>query len=151
MGMQKNIYDADGTRYKRMMSITMEHFGPILKGKIELRPLTLFVGPNGCGKSHAATLLYTISRLEQDYERARFLGREILVSEQIKKEATLLEKKHQNNKNGILRTEILDKLANPETDLKRMFRDNFGVPNKALIQKGQSRTSLHIRTRKHDK
>ncbi|MDE0267320.1 MAG: AAA family ATPase [Thaumarchaeota archaeon] len=148
--MQKNVYGADGMQHKRTMSIAIEHFGPILRGKIELKPLTLFVGPNGCGKSHAATLLYTISRLEQDYERARFFGRGIPISEQIKKEATSLEKKRQNRKNKIIRTEILSKLANPETDLKRMFRDNFGVPNKELIQKGQSRASLRIKTRKHD-
>ena len=148
--MQKNIYDANSTQHKRMMSIEIEHFGPILRGKIELKPLTLFVGPNGCGKSHAATLLYTISRLEQDYEQARFFERGISISEQIKEEATLLEKKHQNRKNKIIRTEILSKIANPETDLKRMFRDNFGVPNKDLIQKGQSHASLRIRTRKHD-
>lgn len=150
MSMQKNIYDADDIQHKRMMSIAIEHFGPILRGKIELKPLTLFVGPNGCGKSHAATLLYTISRLEQDYEQARFFRRGILITEQIKKEATLLEKKRQNKKNKIIRTEILSKLANPETDLKRMFRDNFGVSNKNLIQKGQPHASLRIRTRKHD-
>lgn len=148
--MQKSTYDADGIRHKRTMSIAIEHFGPILRGKIELKPLTLFVGPNGCGKSNAATLLYTISRLEQDYEQARFFEREILVSEQIKKEAASLEKKHKNRKNKIIRTEILSKLANPETDLKRMFGNNFGVPNKVLIQKGQSHASLRIRTRKYD-
>ena len=150
MNMQKNIYDANGIQHNRTMSIAVEHFGPILRGKIDLKPLTLFVGPNGCGKSHAATLLYTISRLEQDYEQARFLRRGILISEQIKKEATSLEKKRKNGKNKIIRTEILSKLANPETDLKRMFRDNFGVPNKDLIQKGQSHASLRIRTHKHD-
>ena len=148
--MQKNICDTDGIQHKRTMSIAIENFGPILRGKIDLRPLTLFVGPNGCGKSSAATLLYTISRLEQDYEQARFFKGGILIPDQIKKEATLIEKKRQNKKNTIIKTEILSKIANPETDLKRMFSNNFGVPNKDLIQKGQSHASLCISTRKYD-
>ena len=151
MNVQKNIYNTDDTQHKRTMSIEIEYFGPILRGKIDLKPLTLFVGPNGCGKSHAATLLYTMSRLEQDYERARFPFRSEMPNyEQIKKEAKLLEKKHQNGKNKIIYTEILNKLGNPEADLRHVLRDNFGVPNKDLIQKGQSCTSLRIRTRKHD-
>lgn len=149
--MKKSIYDTDDIQHARTMSIEIKYFGPILGGRIDLKPLTIFVGPNGCGKSHAATLLYTMSRLEQDYEHARFhLRKGMLNFEQIKKEATLLEKKHRNRKNKIIYTEILNKLANPKTDLKHMLQDNFGVPNKDLIQKGQSSTSLHVRTRKHE-
>ena len=151
--MQKHICDTDDTQHnKRTMSIELQYFGPILGGKVDLKPLTLFVGPNGCGKSHAATLLYTISRLEQDYERAQFhFRREMLNYEHIKKEATtLLEKKNQNGKNNVIYTETLNKLANPETNLERMLQDNFGVSNKDLIQKGQPYASLHIRTLKHE-
>ena len=57
---------------ERSMAITIENFGPISKGTINLKPLTIFVGPNGCGKSHAAALFYTMAGLERDNDPDRF-------------------------------------------------------------------------------
>jgi len=36
------------------------NFGPISKGEIYIKPLTVFVGPNGTGKSYAARLYYAL-------------------------------------------------------------------------------------------
>jgi hypothetical protein len=41
----------------------MEDFGPIRSGSFELRPLTIFIGPNNTGKSYAATLAYAMARV----------------------------------------------------------------------------------------
>lgn len=40
----------------------IENFGPIAAGSFELRPLTLFIGPNNSGKSYAAMLAHSIVR-----------------------------------------------------------------------------------------
>lgn len=37
-------------------------FGPIVRGKVTLRPLTVFVGPGNTGKSYLATLIYALHR-----------------------------------------------------------------------------------------
>jgi hypothetical protein len=42
------------------LRIEIENFGPIASGSFELRPLTLFIGPNNAGKSYAATLAHSI-------------------------------------------------------------------------------------------
>jgi len=42
------------------LKITIRDFGPIARGQVELRPLTLFVGPNNSGKSYAAMLLHAV-------------------------------------------------------------------------------------------
>lgn len=42
------------------LHIHIENFGPITEGTINLRPLTLFIGPNNSGKSYAATLIHSI-------------------------------------------------------------------------------------------
>jgi predicted ATPase len=49
------------------LSLKMSDFGPILDGKVELKPLTLFVGPNNSGKSYCAMLFYSLfSSLSQN-------------------------------------------------------------------------------------
>ena len=43
---------------KDMLRFDISNFGPISKGKISLRPLTILMGPSNSGKSYAATLIY---------------------------------------------------------------------------------------------
>ena len=44
------------------MTVMVEDFGPIGEGSVELRPLTVFVGPSNTGKSYLAILLYALHR-----------------------------------------------------------------------------------------
>jgi hypothetical protein len=44
------------------MRITIENFPPIASGSFELRPLTLFIGPNNTGKSRAGLLTWAVAR-----------------------------------------------------------------------------------------
>lgn len=46
-----------------MIKLTVEDFGPIRSAKnVEIRPLTVFVGPNNCGKSYLAMLVHALCR-----------------------------------------------------------------------------------------
>ena len=40
-------------------TLRITDFGPISRGTVSIKPLTILFGPNGCGKSHVATLAYT--------------------------------------------------------------------------------------------
>ena len=42
------------------LDMRIRDFGPIKKGSISLRPLTILIGPNNTGKSYAAMLAHTI-------------------------------------------------------------------------------------------
>ena len=42
------------------LRLTAENFGPIERADIELRPLTVFVGPSASGKSYVAKLIYAL-------------------------------------------------------------------------------------------
>ena len=42
--------------------IQVADFGPIVEAKVNLRPLTVFVGPSNTGKSYLAILIYAMSR-----------------------------------------------------------------------------------------
>lgn len=49
------------------LEIEVTDFGPIAKAKIELRPLTVFVGPSNTGKSYLAMLIYALHRFFGGY------------------------------------------------------------------------------------
>ena len=54
----------DYERFTREKPIELEvtNFGPIVEAKIDLRPLTVFVGPSNTGKSYLAILIYALHR-----------------------------------------------------------------------------------------
>jgi hypothetical protein len=46
-----------------VLKIRVKDFGPIIEGEVELKPLTIFVGPSNSGKSYFATLIYSLLQL----------------------------------------------------------------------------------------
>ena len=44
------------------IELEVSNFGPIVEAKIDLRPLTVFVGPSNTGKSYLAILIYALHR-----------------------------------------------------------------------------------------
>ena len=40
--------------------LDVENFGPIVRASVDVRPLTVFVGPSNTGKSYLAILLYAL-------------------------------------------------------------------------------------------
>ena len=49
------------------LELSVTDFGPIAKGKIDLRPLTVFVGPSNTGKSYLAILVYALHQFFSAY------------------------------------------------------------------------------------
>lgn len=48
------------------IELEVSDFGPIVKAKLDLRPLTVFVGPSNTGKSYLAILIYAMQRYFSD-------------------------------------------------------------------------------------
>ena len=44
------------------LELEVSNFGPIVEARIDLRPLTVFVGPSNTGKSYLAILIYALHR-----------------------------------------------------------------------------------------
>ena len=55
------------TGEQRTIGLKATNFGPIVEADIELRPLTVFVGPSNTGKSYLAILIYTLHALFAGY------------------------------------------------------------------------------------
>ncbi len=47
--------------YSVATKLQLSNFGPIRRGTIDLKPLTVLIGPNNTGKSVAAMLLYAVT------------------------------------------------------------------------------------------
>jgi len=45
------------------MKLTVKNFGPIKSAKVDVKPLTVFVGPSNTGKSYLAMLIYVIAKV----------------------------------------------------------------------------------------
>ena len=45
---------------KQMLTISVKNFGPIAEGSVDLKPLTIFVGPSNTGKSYMATAVHMV-------------------------------------------------------------------------------------------
>ena len=52
----------DSSSTQESLELEMADFGPIVEGKIDLRPLTVFIGPSNTGKSYLAILIYALHR-----------------------------------------------------------------------------------------
>lgn len=48
--------------YDKFLELDVSNFGPIAEARIDLRPLTVFVGPSNTGKSYLAILIYALHR-----------------------------------------------------------------------------------------
>ena len=48
------------------LQLSVRDFGPIAEADIELRPLTVFIGPSSTGKSYLATLIHALHGVFQD-------------------------------------------------------------------------------------
>ena len=66
------------------MRFVVENFGPVRQADVTLGSLTVFVGPGGTGKSYLAYLIWTLRRMEPDWE---VLGTRIPESEAFKRVA----------------------------------------------------------------
>ncbi len=57
-----------------MLKVSVKDCGPIIEGTVDLKPLTLFVGPSNAGKSYLAMLVYSLMKSSDAYSIDSFGG-----------------------------------------------------------------------------
>ncbi len=152
---------------RETLELEVRDFGPIVEAKINLRPLTVFVGPSNTGKSYLAILMYALHRaLNTTYFSTRELLRKTqtnsnnnhALSEEIRKIQQLMEdsldddssKERQDN---IVLSERITKLISvilkgQSSKLVNELSRCFGIESPdTLIRKGQTRSRVTVRRR----
>ncbi len=62
------------THDSQNLELSVTDFGPIAKAKIDLRPLTVFVGPSNTGKSYMTVLIYALHQFFSAYSGRKNFG-----------------------------------------------------------------------------
>ncbi len=157
-----------------LLELEVTDFGPIVEAKVDLRPLTVFVGPSNTGKSYLAILIYALHRVFGGDPRIRErglsslglpfrLGNEKLSLDEASADA-LLKVARSLGSDSELRDQNTVVLPHFAADAVRSMFDGFadvlskeigrcfGVSKpRALLRKGQTRSSqIVIRRRVSD-
>ena len=61
--------DSTKTRNTPKVEISVRNFGPIAEADLDLRPLTVFVGPSNTGKTYLSVLIYALHRIFEGFSR----------------------------------------------------------------------------------
>ena len=64
-----NVTSASDSLKLPSVKLSLSNFGPIASGTVDLRPLTVFVGPSNTGKTYLAILIYALHRTFSGFPR----------------------------------------------------------------------------------
>lgn len=128
------------------LNLTVRNFGPVTHGDINLRPLTILIGPNNSGKSYVAMLLRSILAAQSRVASAHF---GIHSATEACKE--MLKKKYKQDKYKMVITKqeskkILTALLDEEMapTLERQIVRDFGSDMRHLVQTGKGGSSVEV-------
>ncbi|MCC6005862.1 MAG: AAA family ATPase [Thermofilum sp.] len=142
------------------LEVEIEKFGPISSGKIRLRPLTIFIGPNNSGKSYTAMLIRSIfqSLSAFEFRFSRYLFRtdfpHDLVRKYNKEVANIIASQalglSEPGEYEVSRQHVEDLLKEIIKDffeqvLEREITRTFACPSKELVKAGEAFSMLRIR------
>ena len=75
------------------LKLSVTNFGPIARADIELRPMTVFVGPSNTGKSYLAVLIYALHKFfGNHYAQSIRLGPGSIISRRLRSEVSSKER-----------------------------------------------------------
>ncbi len=137
------------------LKIDMTNFGPVSKGNIQLKPLTVFVGPNNSGKSYVAMLVHSIISSENQsmgmgnpfrFSKSKGSNTYKLFNKDIQK----VVRQNRDKKSFDIPPNLIKKIsalivkdvfrANLESEITR----NFGASVSDLIRSGQKLSNISV-------
>jgi len=141
------------------MNIKIGNFGPISSGEINLKPLTILIGPNYSGKSYLAMLVNSIFKLQlNSNDLARNLGREYNINVSDSKGNSSMRLAELKSQIGNLKSNETIKLSDPiiedfydmifdyiyNVNLKEKLNYSFGSSLDELTQIGKDGFEIEL-------
>ena len=129
-----------------VLDVKITNFGPISKGRISLRPLTILMGPNNSGKSYAAILVHSVMNAMSYVPDT---DSNIPVDRIVKG----CENAYKNGKRSLsLSPDMVAKINDAirettERRLERRLERNFELDLDDLIQLGAKEATIEIKTK----
>lgn len=142
LGQQVDSNEAAGSSRLRL-GIT--DFGPVSRGTLDLKPLTVLVGPNGCGKSHVATLIHSIINAEcEGIVNLVFDPEDPFGMKPLVEEAARIVDAHQAGADAVDSNIWMLYIEYKFQALHRMLSANFSSDHASLIRFGGESFELEI-------
>ncbi len=147
--------------------LRIKDFGPISRGEITLKPLTVFIGPNNSGKSYAAMLIHSIFESYAPIPFPKripfFLGARLLIEDinikALLREFSSLKKQISSLKEGEeleVPKQIVEKIINKIFEIiyeKRLSNEiirSYASPIDELVRIGKKSFELGINVNSYD-
>ena len=139
-------YVGTDSKHNEYLKLGITDFGPISDGMVTIKPLTILLGPNGCGKSHVATLVYTIIKAESVKSMHYSFGMHGMRTYNVDEVLHMLEK-YALDTDIVLDSEIYENIVgNLVRDFSDILSDALLTKHKKLIRKGAKRFVLDIKS-----
>ena len=134
------------------LQLEVSNFGPIVEAKIDLRPLTVFVGPSNTGKSYLAILIYALHRFFSGFKDNRLslsphFSKEIIdvfdrwAQETVGKREVKSHIALPDEVTGIVHSILKSESPKLGNEISRCF----GIENSRLIRKGNKDAAVVFR------
>ena len=139
------------------LQLEVSNFGPIVEAKIDLRPLTVFVGPSNTGKSYLAILIYALHRFLSGFKENRFslspqFSKEILDAFDQWAQTTVGKREMKSHialpdeLTGVIRSILTAESPQLGNEISRCF----GIEISRLVRKGNKDTAVVFRIKNPD-
>lgn len=129
------------------LELTLSDFGPISRGTIDMRPLTILVGPNGCGKSHVTTLLHSIINAECMPDDFLDFGKKTSLGMTLVAEAARIMDAHKTGSNPV-KSDICKTYAHKTLQVfYDLLAANFPGGYEKLVKSGKEHFDLGVKSR----
>lgn len=140
----KSDFTAKKSQDDKCMTLDITNFGPISKGTVAIKPLTILFGPNGCGKSHVAALAYATIMAESHMTQKMLLP--MTSSHNVLHTVVddILTKRRMN-RNFVVDAQIYETIINDMLEVFfKTLPDYLLLNHKQLIRHGQEKFVLGV-------
>ena len=143
-----------------LLSISVRNFGPVGEGRVQLKPLTVLIGPNNTGKSYLALLIYALTKVLRGGRRGvgSPISRDVLgrVREEVRRWGEQPDAFPPLDGRALswpdlpvalraaLRESVSDRFDSLRPALETGFQDYFGVDHSSDLVRRYSRSPLDV-------